>query len=121
MSRRIRWLVDENLSNALFDGLRHAGDDVERQAILAHGMPDRAVLAAAFADSRILVTGDKGFGELVYLRVLSAAGIVLLREGRLTMAEVERELLRRRDEIALTQPGSFVTFIDTRVRVRPLP
>ena len=118
---RLRWLVDENLSNALSDGLRAAGDDVKRQAIVAHGVPDPAVLAAASADDRVVVTGDKGFGELVYRRLLSTVGVVLLREAQLKMPEVEQEMLRRRDEIVPALPGAFVTFIDRRVRVRPLP
>jgi predicted nuclease of predicted toxin-antitoxin system len=37
------------------------------------------VLAAASADQRVVLTGDKDFGELVYRLGRASAGVVLIR------------------------------------------
>ena len=43
------------------------------------GLDDRSILEWAFADNRIVVTCDKGFGELVFRRHLPHRGVILLR------------------------------------------
>lgn len=48
--------------------------------------PDRIVLELARAERRVLVTNDKDFAVLTFLRRATATGIVLLRMPRLSSA-----------------------------------
>ncbi len=76
----MRYLADENLPGRLVAALRAIGHDVAWVRTDAPGSDDRAVLARAAADQRVLVTFDKDFGELAGRAGLPAAsGVILLR------------------------------------------
>lgn len=55
-------------------------------------MTDEAVLTQARLTQRILLTGDKDFGELMFRRQLAAAGVVLVRLAGLS-AEAKAEMV----------------------------
>jgi len=44
----------------------------------AQGAGDEAVIACAFSEGRMLITEDRVFGELVYARGYSTAGVVFV-------------------------------------------
>ena len=72
----MRILADENVPRPVVLGLRDAGRDVVWVREVARGMPDVGVLAMATGEQRLLVTGDKDFGELVFREGLAmAAGV----------------------------------------------
>jgi predicted nuclease of predicted toxin-antitoxin system len=72
--------ANENVSADCIDRLRDAGHDMIWIREVAPGSPDEAVLARARAESRILITFDKDFGDLVFRRGATAsAGIILFR------------------------------------------
>lgn len=76
----MRLLANENVPGAAVDALRLAGHDVAWVRIDAPGSPDDAVLARGRAETRVLLTFDKDFGELVFRRGLGASvGVILIR------------------------------------------
>jgi hypothetical protein len=78
------------------------------------------VLALANAEGRILVTGDKDFGELVVRRRAATRGIVLLRlTAPLVQDRIDR-LAAGWPTVEGHLPGRFIVVGDKKVRIRPL-
>jgi hypothetical protein len=74
----LRWLADECGHAAVVRELRDAGHDV----LLTADVPrrsDHTLAGEASADSRILLTDDKDFGEIVFREGRVTSGIVLIR------------------------------------------
>lgn len=116
----MKFLADECCDAALVDALRGDGHDVLYAVESLRGATDEVVLTRAFSESRILLTEDKDFGELVYRLRRPAHGIVLLRfdvADRALKIPRLRDLLKRRGE---RLPGAFVVLEVDRVRIRPL-
>jgi predicted nuclease of predicted toxin-antitoxin system len=90
-------------------------------SLLAPGATDEQVMARAANESRILVTFDKDFGELVYRRGLPPpAGIVLLRfdpQSPESTADRLSALIATGHELA----GRFTVLTRRAVRSLPLP
>lgn len=83
----MKFLVDLCAGHRLAEWLKQRGHDVlesrEKSALLA----DRAILEWATAESRILVTIDKDFGEFIFLEGKGHCGLV-----RLPDVPVERRI-----------------------------
>ncbi|MBN1136284.1 MAG: DUF5615 family PIN-like protein [Anaerolineae bacterium] len=62
----MRILANENFPGEAVDALRNGGHDVAWVRTDAPGSTDTAVLARAQAESRVLVTMDKDFGEVYF-------------------------------------------------------
>lgn len=62
----MRFLIDESAGIGVTEYLRTAGHDVLAVAELSPEIDDEIVLAWAVRETRILVTNDKDFGELVF-------------------------------------------------------
>ena len=78
----MKFLLDESADFPLAAFLRNQGHDVTAIAHdYPHALSDREVLAIAVAESRILITNDNDFGELIFRRRLAHAGVVLFRLG----------------------------------------
>ena len=112
----MRLLVDENAGPSVARWLREQGHDVFSVYESARGLPDNEVIRMALADSRVLITSDKDFGEKVYRERWSHHGVVLLRlrDERLGMkiAVLERLLAHYADRL----PDRFVVASEKRVR-----
>jgi predicted nuclease of predicted toxin-antitoxin system len=81
---------------------------------------DEAVMNAALRENRILITEDKDYGELIFVRRLPHGPIVRLVE--LTVDEQIAALREFLDQSANELQGSvIVTISRTRVRVRRAP
>jgi predicted nuclease of predicted toxin-antitoxin system len=113
----VRFLLDESADYRLAAFLAGRGHDV---TAIAHNyqsaLSDRAVLAIARRERRILITNDTDFGELIVRLRLRHHGVVLfrLRTTRLT-SKVERlEFVLSRYE---SQLDRFLVVTDARVRV----
>ncbi len=117
----MRLLADENVEPVVVQWLRSLGHDVAPISQVAPGIGDDQVLAVARNERRVLITYDLDFGEIVYRRGLSHAGIVLLRlsdptpAGRLIGLQGHWHLIEPR------LPRAFIVVHDKKVRVRPLP
>ena len=75
----MRLLVDEGVEARIVQRLRGEGHDVDYVAELAPGITDDDVLDRANTGQRVLVTGDKDFGELVFRLRRIASGVLLVR------------------------------------------
>jgi predicted nuclease of predicted toxin-antitoxin system len=101
-------------------GLRAAGHDLLYIREVAVGADDGTVLQMATNESRILITEDKDFGELVVRLRLPAIGILLIR---MEPADSSAKLARLLDVIRShgdRLAGAFVVVDETKVRIRPL-
>ncbi|MGI8905047.1 MAG: DUF5615 family PIN-like protein [Candidatus Sumerlaeaceae bacterium] len=116
--------MDECTRKAVLDSLEAAGYKLQPwQSVFQAGTVDEQVLASATSNDWILLTEDKGFGDLVFNRRIPAAGVILLRSA-VTSEEVDAlsttliEALQSDSELfyhhfTVVEPG--------RLRRRPLP
>jgi uncharacterized protein with PIN domain len=75
----MNFLADESCAGPVIRALREAGHDVVAIAEVAKGATDEHVLEGALNEKRVLITEDRDFGELVYARGRSSAGVILVR------------------------------------------
>jgi uncharacterized protein with PIN domain len=93
MSERIKFHLDENVSNAVADGLRRRGIDVtttpEQNPISAS---DQEQLTFALEQERVLFTQDDDFLKLHQANI-PHAGITYCHQGRRSIGEIVRTLV----------------------------
>jgi predicted nuclease of predicted toxin-antitoxin system len=117
----VRFLADENVPFAITDAIAATGFDTERIGGPRSGLPDPEVLAHAVEAGRILVTFDKDFGELIFLKGHRPPPAVLfIREQPaspgLIVARVMRIVGLGENELR----GNFIVVAE-RPRFHPLP
>lgn len=74
----MKFLVDRCAGHRLSEWLRQAGHDVVEAREREPDPGDRALLAWAVSENRIVVTIDTDFGELVFGHALAHRGLVRL-------------------------------------------
>jgi predicted nuclease of predicted toxin-antitoxin system len=84
----ISFVADEHIPRPSIERLREAGHDVlsirERHA----SMDDSSIIKLAQAENRLLISCDRDFGKLLFLRQMECrVGIVYLRLGDFSMTE----------------------------------
>ena len=84
----MRFLADECVDERIVHRLRAAGYDVVSARAQLRGADDAAILNAARADRRILITEDKDFGELLVRHGRSVTGVILVRKRRAEIDEI---------------------------------
>ena len=115
----MNFLADESCAAPVIRALREAGHDVLAIAEIAAGASDEQVLEEAARGERVLITEDLDFGNLVFARRLSAAGVVLVRfraqarraKPATVVEAVARLGSRLRNAFVVVEPG--------RVRISP--
>ena len=75
----MRIFADENVARDIVTWLRSSGHDVLSAAEDAPGTTDIRWVELAEREQRVILTFDKGFGELVFRGRLTSHGFVLLR------------------------------------------
>jgi predicted nuclease of predicted toxin-antitoxin system len=75
----MRFLVDECTGPAVARWLKEQGYEVFSVYDEARGIDDETVLRKAFAESWVLITNDKDFGNMVFRERRPHRGIVFLR------------------------------------------
>ena len=117
----MRILADENVPPHLIAWLREEGNDVLAVCELARGSDDESVMSLGGAQSRVILTSDLDFGDLVFRRGGPAAGVVLLR-FRSSSGQEFCDLFRRFwPRIVPYAEGNFVIVTNRSLRIRPLP
>lgn len=116
----MKFLADENFPLPTVAALVALGHDVATVQPEVVGKPDEFVLKRAQAENRIVITCDKGFGELAFKRGLPAtSGVVLFRLTTTSLAEFTARVV-----MALSVSDQwidrFVVVQDARVRIRPM-
>jgi predicted nuclease of predicted toxin-antitoxin system len=113
----IKLLADENVSRELVTLLRSRGYDVLWIREYKRGIDDIAVIELAQEKERILITGDKDFGYLVFRQYKRCHGLVLLR-----VDEHEKRSLfvdcfdKYQDKLK----GCFTVITDKKIRFQPM-
>lgn len=97
--------------------LTDLGHDVLSARETDHGASDEALLALATQERRVLVTEDKDFGDLVFVRRLNHPCIIRFVNMRSEEKEAAmRELIERHSE-AMRQ-SALIVVTPRRVRIR---
>jgi len=112
----MRFLVDECTGPAVARWLREQKHEVFSVYEEARGMDDDAVIAKAFAESWILVTNDKDFGEKVFRERRPHQGVVLLRLEDEQAVNKIAVLGRLLEGYAERLQNQFVVVTEERVR-----
>jgi predicted nuclease of predicted toxin-antitoxin system len=119
----VKFKLDENLPLEILEDLRRAGqeaDSVHDEGLA--GEPDSVVLEKSREDGRILLTLDKGIGDLRSYRSGKSPGIVLFRpgsSGRSTVLSFVRVHLP--EILNLDLAGHLTVVTDLSIRRRWLP
>jgi len=113
------------INKALFQlcehALRPADHDVVAIAEISPREEDPSVMERAVGESRILITEDKDFGQLVYASLQRTGGVIFIRfpaRARRSLAATVVELVRRRGESLI---GNFTVVQPGRVRTGRKP
>ncbi len=112
----MKFLIDRCAGRRIADWLRSQGHDVI-EALERHPDPgDEEILAWSVREGRVLVTMDKDFGALIFLRGAPHCGVIRLPHVRTPerIAIMDRLLARyTADEIA----AALVTVRGNRIRI----
>ncbi|PIU48193.1 MAG: hypothetical protein COS94_03415 [Candidatus Hydrogenedentes bacterium CG07_land_8_20_14_0_80_42_17] len=116
----MRFLADENFDTLVVKTLREAGHDVSWIRDIAPGAPDEEVWDHAVKENRILLTFDKDFGEVAFVRTRTVIpGIILFRLHGVPADEIVAKItaaITSREEWL----GHFSVVDDKRIRMTPL-
>lgn len=111
-------LFDENIGAIVAASLRQEGYDVVSILEETPGAQDREVLERARAERRILITLDRDFGRLIFLRSQEHVGVIFLRLRRETPGMILTVLRGVFDAYGEKLHGHFITASEGRVRIR---
>ena len=114
----MRFLLDAcAASQMLEEALTTLGHDVRAARGEYARASDEALLALAYEERRVLVTEDKDFGEMIFLRRLRHPCIVRLVGLTVTeQVEAMRDVIQRHGDALLA--GAIVVVTRRRVRIR---
>ena len=105
-------------SRTLHKALIDLGHDVLSARAGYGNASDEALLALVYNEDRVLVTEDKDFGELVFLRRLPHPCIVPLVElSVVETADAMRDLIERHGDAM--REGAIIVVTRNRLRIRP--
>ena len=117
-----RILTNENFPLSSVSVLRYAGHDVLSVTETSPGASDASVLESAFSQQRILITFDRDYGELVYVKSLPCpSAIILLRFDPATPEEAGEMVSVLLSGDGKDIVGYFIVLGRDYIRKRPLP
>ena len=117
----MRVLANENFPGEAVEALRSRGHDVAWVRTDSPGSSDEEVLRRAEAESRVLITFDKDFGELAFRSGLSSpSGGILFRISQDSPSHVARVAVAIL-ESGVEWAGKFTLVQEGRVRMISLP
>ncbi len=113
-------LADESVDGPVVVWLREQGQDVRWIAEHAPGMKDHDVANLAVSEQRILLTLDRGFGEMVFRARFAPTGIILVRTRTQSAASFLEYFQRAWFQVESRIHGKFIVISPGRIRIRPL-
>ena len=117
----MRFLADESCDFAVVRALREAGHDVAAVADLTDRAADEVVIELAVRESRILLTEDKDFGQIVFATGRETTGVILIRFSAKVRTELPSAVIRTVEAQGEQLTGAFVVLQPHRTRVSRLP
>src|SRR5437660_12032137 len=119
----MRFLADMGVDIRIVDWLRAQGHEaVHLREQGLHRLPDTDIFAKAKAESRVILTFDLDFGEILALSAGAVVSVVLFRLNNTRTPFVEQRLaaVLAPDQDALNK-GAIVVVEDGGYRIRDLP
>jgi len=117
----MRFLADENFPVPSIHILRREGHDVVSIIEESPGIADDVILMRAVSESRIILTFDRDYGELIYRLHLIPASVLYLRYDPIHPQEPAQHILKLLSIPELDITDCFTVADRQRVRQRPLP
>jgi len=120
----VRFLIDNNLSPLLAEGMKAAGHDaVHVRDLGMQAAADPTVLEHARSENRVLVSADTDFGALLARSQASSPSVLLIRRlaGRRAADQVAIILANLQPIAEDLAVGAVVVLGDEWLRVRRLP
>lgn len=116
----MRIKLDENLPESARSALLDAGHDTDTtHAEGLAGADDPDVLAGAAADGRLLITLDRGLGDIRTYPPGSHSGVLVIRLGHQSPREIRRAVQRIGASVDLDDlAGCIAVWRDGELRVR---
>jgi predicted nuclease of predicted toxin-antitoxin system len=116
----MRFLIDRCAGHLVAEWLRAHGHDVVESRELGPDPGDRVLLEWATSESRILVTIDTDFGELIFLKSLPHSGLIRLpdvaaRERQQILADILGRFAKQLEDAAI------ITVRGGRIRISKGP
>jgi predicted nuclease of predicted toxin-antitoxin system len=115
------FFADECVAALIVEGLRSRGFDVVDAKEICQGDTDERALALAAAAGRVLITDDRGFGELAVRHERPATGVIILVLYAIPAGARENYAIEQISTIAADCEGRLVIIEPGRVRTRPIP
>ena len=115
----MRILAAECCDGGLVEAVVADGHDVLSVALTSPGAVDNHVLAPAVGSGRLLLTEERGFGELIFAGLSEHEGVLYVRfpgNARQTMISRARAFVAERGESLL---GAFTVLTPGGARIRP--
>jgi len=116
----MKLLADENVDAPIVNWLKTQGLDLLSIRETYPGISDEEIIVRAAAEDRVILTNDLDFGELVFHRAMSAAGIILVRVHPPLPSTRLAAIQTHWDEIMRHAQGNFLVVTRRRLRLRPL-
>ena len=111
-------LIDVSAGQVVAETVRALGHDVRAVRDVDPRMADVDILAWAVRESRLVVTMDKDFGELVYRSGEPHAGVLLLRLEAMRTTERVQIVTDIFSNHAADLAGHFSVYQNGRLRIR---
>ena len=116
----MNFVADEDVDGPIVEHLRQAGYQVWYVAEMASGTTDDVVLAIAREQEALLLTADKGFGEMVFRQQLLTTGVVLVRLEGLTPVRKAMIVVQAMDDHGQELSGNFSVISPGTLRIRKI-
>jgi predicted nuclease of predicted toxin-antitoxin system len=114
----LKIVTDVGVGKAVEEYLQQQGHDVLAVRELDPDMPDHDILALAVKEQRLVITMDKGFGELVYHSGEPHSGVLLLRLEDARSDEKVAVVKEIFNQYASALPNHFSVYQNGRLRIR---
>jgi predicted nuclease of predicted toxin-antitoxin system len=117
----LKFVADESVEQPISRALERMGHEVWEVVLHASGIKDREVLERARQQEAILITADKGFGDLIYLEREKVRGVILLRLQGIPLRQMVQRVADAVEAHVQELEGSFLIVTSLQIRVRRLP
>ncbi len=118
VKEKLKFLIDVGVGKKVEEFLSVEGYDVKCISFIDPRMKDIDILNIAASESRMIITMDKDFGELVYNSKLTNSGVLLLRLEEATSVrkvEVIKTILK---DFSAAIVNKFCVYKDGKLRIR---
>ena len=117
---KLRILADENIDSKIIKRLRSLNIDVYSITEESSGITDIEVIQTADAKRAVILTRDKGFGEMVFASSKRSNGVILLRYKPSDLNKIMDFLIGLIDDYRDKLYKKFVVITSRKIRIREI-